>query len=124
MIDFAIRYARIPFVVGETMKNKTIVVISFIFVSAVSFDVARAAGQTFETKETAQRGSDAKADEALGVLTEKKPKKTKSAAKEALEKLKAQNQAEDAIREAEKRQAEEERKRLQHSIIEDKKIGQ
>ena len=108
------------------MKIKAMALFLFIFiaVSAVSFGVARAASQTSQTKEAAQRNPDAEADEALGVLTEKKPKKIKSAAKEAIEKLKTQNQAQDAIREVEKRQAEEERKRLQHSIIEDKKIGQ
>ena len=106
------------------MKTKAIVLFLFIIVSAVSFGVACAAGQTYQKKEVVQPSPDAEADEALGVLTEKKPQKIKSAAKEALEKIKAETQADEAIREAEKRQAEEERKRLQHSVNEDKKIGQ
>ena len=105
------------------MKNKQMILIFLIVIAAVSFGVARAAGQTYQTKEAVQQSSDAEADQALGVLPEN-DKKVKSAAKEATEKLKASSETDEAIQEANKAFAEDEKKRLERNITEDQLAGQ
>ena len=104
------------------MKNRAIVLILFILVSAVSFGVAQAAGQTYEKKEIVQQNPDAEADQALGILPEK-GKKVKSAAKEEAEKFEAKSETDKAVEEVNKRLAEDEKKRLQRNITEDKLLG-
>ena len=105
------------------IKNKAVVLILIILVYVVSFGAAQAAGQTYEKKEIVQQNPDAEADRALEILPEKGTK-IKSAAKEEVEKLEAGSETDKAVEEANKQSAEDENKRLQRNIAEDKLLGQ
>lgn len=99
------------------------VLILLFSLSYFSLDAARAAGQTYkeEKKEEKKPSTEADVDAQLGVLPDNK--KDKSAAEKEAERLEALTKKDTGLEEANKRLQEDERKRIERSVIEDKLGG-
>ena len=92
-----------------------------MFVSFLSMNGACASGQAYQNSDKTP-SPDAKADKAMGVLPAKGSKSQTPLEKEAA-RIAAQNQSETALKEQNEKQAEEERKRINRQVAEDKLIG-
>ncbi len=95
-------------------KKIRILLILLFSLSYFSLDAARAAEKKPSTE--------ADVDTQLGVLPGKK--KVKSAAEKEAERLEAQTKKDTGLEEANKKLLEEQRKRIERSVIEDKLSGQ
>ncbi|GEM_PF-4003156 len=107
-----------------TKKIRILLVLLFSL-SYFSLDAARAAGQTYKAEKKVEEkkpSTEADVDAQLGVLSGKK--KVKSAAEKEAERLEAQTKKDTGLAEADKKLMEEERKRIERSVIEDKLSGQ
>ncbi len=101
------------------------VLILIFSLSFFSLDAARAAGQTYKAEKKVEEkkpSTEADVDAQLGVLSGKKT--VKSAAEKEAERLEAQAKKDTGLEEANRKLMEEERKRIERSVIEDKLSGQ